>query len=151
MVLYYVNYVHMYVWAALKRLACKQSLRGALAGGREEEGELRLWNLSIYIEKADAKCLLAEMTLVMTSLLLARVFQCLFTFVLVSASRWLEEIWQLSRRGAKRQLEVNSNSRDVVASSPTFSRPSAGVPRRACSQAIKVSSLWRPWSEKYQV
>ena len=29
-----------------------------------------------------------------------------------------------------------SNSRDVVASSPSFSRPAARVPRRACSQAI---------------
>ena len=36
----------------------------------------------------------------MTSLPLARVFQCLFTFALVSASRWLVEIRQLSRRGA---------------------------------------------------
>ena len=46
------------------------------------------------------------MTLVMTSLPLARVFQCLFTFALVSASRWLAEIWQLSRRGATGELEV---------------------------------------------
>ena len=29
----------------------------------------------------------------------------------------------------------NSNSRDVVASSPSFSRPAARAPRRACSQA----------------
>ena len=42
------------------------------------------------------------MTVVMTSL----PFQCLFTFALVSASRWLAEIWQLSRRGATGELEV---------------------------------------------
>ena len=29
----------------------------------------------------------------------------------------------------------NSNSRDVVASPPSFSRPAARAPRRACSQA----------------
>ena len=33
-------------------------------------------------------------------------FQCLFTFALVSASRWLAEIWQLSRRGATGELEA---------------------------------------------
>ena len=53
----------------------------------------------------------------MTSSPLARVFQCLFTFALVSASRWLAENWQLSRRGTTGELEVefkfqrNSNSK----------------------------------------
>ena len=37
---------------------------------------------------------------------LARVFQRLFTFALVFASRWLAKIWQLSRRGATGELEV---------------------------------------------
>ena len=32
-----------------------------------------------------------------------------------------------------------SNSRDVVASSPSFSRPAARAPRRACSQAMAVA------------
>ena len=53
---------------------------------RKESLQLRLWNSNICIEKVDAKCQLAEMTLVMTSLPLARAFQCLFTVVLVSAS-----------------------------------------------------------------
>ena len=73
---------------------------------RKESLQLSLWNLNICIEKVDAKCWLAEMTLVMTSLLLARVFQCLFTFALVSASRWLVETWQHSRRGAAGEMEV---------------------------------------------
>ena len=30
----------------------------------------------------------------------------------------------------------NSNSRDVVASSPSFSRPASRAPRKACSQAM---------------
>ena len=42
----------------------------------------------------------------MTSLLLTIVFQCLFTFALVFASPWLAEIWQLSRRGATGELQV---------------------------------------------
>ena len=37
------------------------------------------------------------MRLVMTSLPLARDFQCLFTFALVFTSRWSAEIWQLRR------------------------------------------------------
>ena len=53
--------------------------------GRQKEGELSCNyvsgpNLNICIEKVDAKCLLVEMTLVMTS---TRVFQCLFTFALI--------------------------------------------------------------------
>ena len=46
------------------------------------------------------------MTLVMTSLPLVLFFQCLFTFALVLASRWLAEIWQLSWRGATGELEA---------------------------------------------
>ena len=67
-----------------------------------------LW-ISICIGNVDTKCWLAEMTLVMTSLPFARVFQCFFFFftsALVFASRWLAEIGQLSRRGATGALEV---------------------------------------------
>ena len=35
----------------------------------------------------------------------------------------------------------NSNSRDAVASSPSFSRPAARAPRRACSQVIYILTL----------
>ena len=49
---------------------------------RKESLQLHLWNLNICIEKVDAICWLAEVTFVMTSLLLARVFQCLFTLCL---------------------------------------------------------------------
>ena len=35
-----------------------------------------------------------------------------------------------------------SNSRDVVASSPSFSRPAARAPRRACSQATQRQRYW---------
>ena len=80
---------------------------GSGAGkGRRPCNSVHLWNLNICIEKVDAKCWLAKMTLVMTSLHLARVFQRLFTFAPVSASRWLVEIWQLSWRAATGELEV---------------------------------------------
>ena len=93
-------------------------------GKRKESLQLRLWNLNMCIEKADAKGWLVEMTLIMTSLPLACIFQFLFTFALVSASRWLVEIWQLSRRGATGELEVEFKFR-----------------RRSC----KLSFLPRPW------
>ena len=84
-------------------LTCEQALRGVLAAGRElnESLQLRLWNLNISNEKIDAKCWLEDMIIGMASLLLARVFQCLFTFTFdfASPSRWLAEIWQLTRSG----------------------------------------------------
>ena len=63
-----------------------------------------IW-ISICIENVDAKCWLAEMTLAMTSL--PPFF--FFTLALVSASRWLAEIGQLSWRGATGALEVEFN------------------------------------------
>ena len=42
----------------------------------------------------------------MTSLALTIVFQCLFTSALVFASPWFAEIWQLSRREATGELQV---------------------------------------------
>ena len=78
----------------------------SLACERKESLQLHLWNLNIGIKKIYAKFCLAEMTLVMTSLPLARVFQCLFTLAHVSDSHWLAKIWQLSRRGATWELEV---------------------------------------------
>ena len=74
----------------------------SLGKKKESSLQLHLWNLNICIEKVDAKCWLVEMTLVMMS----RVFQCLFTFTLVSTPLSLVEIWQLSWQGASGELEV---------------------------------------------
>ena len=38
----------------------------------------------------------------------------------------------------QRNWRRNLNSRDVVVSSPPFSRPAASAPRRACSQALNI-------------
>ena len=68
-------------------IACEQALRGALAAGREKEESLQLclWNLKICIEKLDAKCWLAEMTLVMTSFPLRCAFTCFSMLVYIRA------------------------------------------------------------------
>ena len=69
--------------------ACEQVLGTLWRRGGKRRGslQLRFRNLNICIEKVDTKCWLADVTLVMTSLPLAVVFQCLFTFTLVSATR----------------------------------------------------------------
>ena len=94
--------------------------------------------LLLRLSKSRCEMLIGEMTLVMTSLPVARVFQCLFTFALVSASRWLAENRSSVYGGSQGNWRWNSNSIDVILSSPSFSLPAARAPRRACSQA----SFW---------
>ena len=94
-----ISCVSIFVAIAIHRLfsflflvpfsSSKAFFSGALwrrGGKRRESLQPRLRNLNICIEKVDTKCRLADMTLVMTSLPLALVFQCLFTFTLVSAT-----------------------------------------------------------------
>ena len=113
------------------------ALRGALAVRREKEGQLPTTSLEIeYLHwKRRCEMLIGGDDISNDVITLTCVFQCLFTFALVSASHWLAEIWQLRRR----KPQGNSNSRDVVARSLSFSRPAARAPRKGCSQA---SSTW---------
>ena len=57
-----------------------------------------------------------------------------FSFLLISGNLTAQSTG--SHRGIG---GVKTNSRDVVASSPSFSRPAASAPRRACSQAIYLT------------
>ena len=104
------------------------SVCGALADRREKEGGLTtcFWNLNICIEKVDAKCWLEEMTLVMTS------FPWHVFVSVCLASHWLAEIWQLVRKGATGELEVEFKlQRRRCKLTPSFSHPSATAPWRA--------------------
>ena len=119
-----------------KHSSLRASSPGALTAGREKEEELATTSLEFW---------LAEMTLVMMSndvITLGTCFSMFVfiraTFALLSALRWLSEIWQLSRRGATGNWRWNSYSSDVVASSPSFSRPTTRAPRRAFSPAINI-------------
>ena len=79
-------------------IAWEQALRGALAVRREKDGEPATTSMrNTYWRRWH---------LVMMSLPLARVFQCLFIYAVVSALRWMAEIWQISRRGATGELEM---------------------------------------------
>ena len=107
-------------------------------GKRKESLQVRLWNLNICIKKVDAKCWLAEMTLVVTSLTLARFFQCPLVH---SRSFLLRVDWRKSDSSVDGEPQGNwrwnSNSRGIVASSPSFSCSAAArAPWRACSQAM---------------
>ena len=79
------------------------------SGGRAGKGR-RACNY-VSIKKVDAKCWIAEITLAM-------IFHVFFNDCL--HSHWLAEIWQLS---PQRNWRRNSNSRDVVTSSPSFPAP----------------------------
>ena len=66
------------------------ALRNALAAGRDKKGELATTSLEFEYLHRKSRCEMligGDDIIVMTSLLLARVFQYLFTFVLVSALR----------------------------------------------------------------
>ena len=72
------------------------------------------------------------------------VFQCLFAFALLPLrADWRK--FDSSVVGEKGNWRWNSNSRGLVASSPSFSCPAGRAPWRACSQANKriliVSSI----------
>ena len=60
------------------------------------------------------------------------------SLALISASRWLAEIWRLSQRGATGELELEFKSQRhscKAVRSPSFSCPFAKAPQRACLQA----------------
>ena len=111
-----------------------------------------IW-ISICIENVDAKCWLAEMTLAMTSLPLAGVFRYVFffffTLALVSASRWLAEIGQLSWRGATGALEVEFNFERRICKLSFLFPPR---PQSAPESLLAGRSTWNPeataWNPK---
>ena len=137
-------YFNQWIPYSFVQLACEQALWGALAAGQEKEGDVATTSLEfeyLCIKKVDAKCWLRKMTLVMTSLPLARAFTCLFNVCLHSRSLPHRADWPKSDSSFNGEPQGNwrwnSNSRDVVASSPSFSRPAARAPRRACSVYLK--------------
>ena len=84
--------------------ASEEALLDNLAAGWEKEGELATTSLEFeYLhQKSRCEIVIGGDDIILMSLPLARVFQCLFTFALVSASRWLVEIWQ--QRGVTGEL-----------------------------------------------
>ena len=118
-------------------VACEQALRGALAARREKEGELATTSLEFeYLhQKSRCEILIGGDDIsndVITPGTCFSMFLHSRSFLLLGDWRKSDSSVDGEPQGNRRW---NSNTRDVVASSPTFSRPTASTPRRACSQA----------------
>ena len=105
---------------------------GARKGSRACNCVCGLW---IYF---DAKCWFAEMTLLMTSF--GTCLSMFVTFALVSASRWLAEIWQFSRPGPRGDLEVEFKFQRRICKLSFLFLSRRQSARSAYSQDIALSS-----------
>ena len=121
-------------------VACEQALWGILTAGRKKEGELRTTSLEFeYLHRKS----LCEMLIVgddisnnvITLNWLVFFNESLFTFALISASRWLVEISQLSQWGATGDLGLNSSCKLSF-----LFLPCCQCTWRACSQTIVIVS-----------
>ena len=109
---------------------------GALTAGREKEGELATASLEFEYLDWKSRCEMPIGGDDISNDVTTLVFQCLFTFALLPLrADWRK--FDSSVDGEKGNWRWNSNSRDLVASSPSFSCPAARAPRRACLQANK--------------
>ena len=123
------------------QIACEQALPrgGGGGGGRACDYVPGNW---FCIEKVDAKCWLVKMTLVMTSLPLARVFRALFRFGLIGGNltaqskgshRELEAEFKFQRRSCKLSFLFPPSRLSAPESLPS-----------ACKQRFTVCHFYKP-------
>ena len=119
--------------------------RGALAAGREKEGKLATTSLKFEYLHRKGRCgemLIGGDHISNDVITIGTWFHAFFNVCLHSRSFPLRADWRISDSSVDGEPQGNwrrnSNSREVVASSPSFSRPAAGAPRRACSQALNI-------------
>ena len=126
-------------------LACQQALRGTLVAGREKEGELSNYVSGIWISasKKPMQKWWRKWWRHYPWRVLSRVFQCFlyirvrFRFALIGGN--LTAQLTGSHRGIGGRIQIPETLQ--VASFPSFSRPAARAPQRACSQARPNSSI----------
>ena len=115
------------------KVACEQSLRGALAAGREKERELGTRSLEFeYLHrKSQCKMLIGGDDISNDIITLGMCFSMFFH---------IRAHFRFAVMGGNltAQSTGSHRGRDVVASSPSFYRPATRAPRRACSQATNV-------------
>ena len=92
------------IQSKLNKIASKQ----ALAAGREKEGETGTTSVEFEYLRRKSRCemLISGDDISNDVITLSTCFSMYVTFAFVPPSRWLAEIWQLSRRGATGELEV---------------------------------------------
>ena len=129
-------------------IACEQALWCALAAGQEKEGELA----TIYLEfeylhrKSWCEMLIrGDDIYKLISNDMIMLGTCFSMFVFISFLL-LRADWRKSDSSVNAEPQGNwrwnSNSREVVASSPSFSRPTTCVPRElACRLHFNCSSI----------
>ena len=122
-----------------RAIACEQALRGALVAGREKEGDLATTSLEFgYLHRKSRSEMLIGGDDISNDVIpligVCRVNVCLPSHSFPPRPNWRksESTVDWEPQGNWRR---NSNSRDVVTSSPSFSRPAARAPWRAFSQA----------------
>ena len=120
-----------------RNISLRASFQGALAAGREKERELATTSLKFenLHRKSRGEMLIGGDDVSYDVITPWHVF---FNVCLHSCSFPLLADWRKSDSSVDREQQGNwrwnSNSRDIVASSPSFSHHAARAPRRACSQ-----------------
>ena len=113
----------------------RASYPGALAAGREKKGELatRLWNLILHLQLpcGSPSTKLSDFR---QSVWSGKERECKHVPRIITSLPMSSPPISISHRLFRSRY---SNSRNVVASSPPFSRPVVRAPQRPCSQAIK--------------
>ena len=124
--------------------ACEQALWRALAAGREKEGELATSSQEFeYLHRKSQCHMLIGRDDISNDII--TLGMCFSMFVYICARFHFALIGrnltaQLTGR-YRAHWKWNSNYRDIVASSPSFSHPIARVPQRAYSQAIRWQNI----------
>ena len=128
--------IHQFIWC----IACEQAVRGALAVGREKEGELAITSLEFeYLHwKSRCEMLIGGDDISNDVITLGTYCSIFVSICALSTSHWLvlRGIDSSVDGEPQRNWRWNSNSRDVVASPPSFFHPTTKAPWRACLQAI---------------
>ena len=132
--------LHVSNKACILFLACKQALRGALVAGREKEGEFATTSLEFEFHPQFPCCSPpTELSDFRQSARSGNALECKQTLKNTCQGEWRHYWYHLRQSAFCIVFRCRySNFRDVVASSPSFCRPSARARRRACSQAYSL-------------
>ena len=129
--------LHVSNKACILCLACEQALRGALVAGREKEGELAITSLEFEFHiQFPCGSPSTELSDFRQSARSGNERECKQTLKNTCRGSW-RHYWYHLRQSAFRIVFRcrYSNSRDAVANSPSFSRPTGRAPPTACSYA----------------
>ena len=137
--------IRQFIWC----ITCKQAVRGALAVGQEKEGELAITSLEFeYLHRKNRCEMLIGGDDISNDVITFGMCFSIFVYICtLSTSHWsaLRLIDSSVDMEPQRNWRWNSNSRDVVASPPSFFHPTTKAPWRAGLQAIIL--MYHDWSD----